>query len=108
VIVNARWWRTLLIACGLVAAGLAVAGPDVLFDALLQRSRTSGTDIVPDRFLRSWDPLTVFFAGPKGSGPGPEDRPERFVALDPPMTARGPGSTRGHYGSNVGHGALCR
>ncbi len=44
----------------------------------------AGTVIVPDRFLRSWDPLTIFFAKETGPArPGPEDRPERHVTLVP-------------------------
>ena len=46
--------------------------------------RADGARIVPDRFLRSWDPVTIFFdrdAGPaKG---GPEDDPRRFVTTEP-------------------------
>ncbi|HUK14173.1 MAG TPA: MG2 domain-containing protein [Thermoanaerobaculaceae bacterium] len=44
-----------------------------------------GTVVVPDRFLRRWDPLTVFFAGDVGpAGGGPEDHPERLAACAPP------------------------
>jgi len=46
----------------------------------------SGTVVVPDRFLRPWDPITVFFdrdAGPATGGA--EDRPARFVQLSPPQ-----------------------
>ncbi|MEL7061260.1 MAG: alpha-2-macroglobulin family protein, partial [Acidobacteriota bacterium] len=40
--------------------------------------------VVPDRFLRPWDPLTIFFQRDVGpAGGGPEDRPERFVRLEP-------------------------
>ena len=40
--------------------------------------------VVPDEFLRRWDPLTVFFATPTGpAGGGPEDRPERYLELSP-------------------------
>lgn len=40
--------------------------------------------VVPDRFLRRWDPVTVFFPQPAGpSKGGPEDKPERFVRLTP-------------------------
>lgn len=51
----------------------------------------SGTIVVPDQLLRSWDPITVFFTtavGPATSGP--EDRPERYVRLEPahPVGAR--------------------
>lgn len=43
--------------------------------------------MVPDRFVRAWDPVTVFFEsarGPVGKGTGvPEDAPERFVTVTP-------------------------
>lgn len=45
----------------------------------------TGTAVIPERFLRRWDPVTVFFAREAGpAAPGPEDQPERFVALTPP------------------------
>lgn len=40
--------------------------------------------IVPDRFLRRWDPVTIFF--PAGTGKaegGPEDYPEKYVTMEP-------------------------
>ena len=46
--------------------------------------RADGTQVLPDRFLRRWDPVTVLFdhdAGPRGGGP--EDAPERLVTLSP-------------------------
>ncbi|HLY55208.1 MAG TPA: Ig-like domain-containing protein, partial [Stellaceae bacterium] len=46
----------------------------------------AGTVIVPDRFLRRWDPVTVFFdrdTGPKAGGP--EDHPEKLVTVSPPQ-----------------------
>lgn len=40
--------------------------------------------VVPDRFLRRWDPVTLFFPSPLGPARGgPEERPERFVTLSP-------------------------
>jgi uncharacterized protein YfaS (alpha-2-macroglobulin family) len=47
---------------------------------------TAPTDtvIIPDHFLRRWDPVTIFFT--RDTGPdegGPEDRPQRFVTMDP-------------------------
>lgn len=45
---------------------------------------SGGTTVVPDHFLRRWDPVTVFF--PRDTGPaggGPEDRPERYVRMSP-------------------------
>ncbi|NOZ78143.1 MAG: alpha-2-macroglobulin, partial [Acidobacteria bacterium] len=44
----------------------------------------SGPVIVPDHFLRPWDPVTVFFTRPVGKAPGtPEDNPGRFVSMTP-------------------------
>ena len=40
--------------------------------------------IVPDKFLRRWDPVTVFFSqavGPKGGAP--EDEAENYITLSP-------------------------
>lgn len=40
--------------------------------------------IVPDRFLRRWDPVTVFYPQPTGPAKGgPQDKPEAFVRLTP-------------------------
>lgn len=42
------------------------------------------SNIVPDKFLRSWDPVTIFFdsdTGPKQATP--EDHPQRFVRMQP-------------------------
>ena len=46
--------------------------------------RADGVKIVPERFLRAYDPVTIFF--PTDTGPvagGPEDAPERFVTMEP-------------------------
>lgn len=43
-----------------------------------------GNVIVPDTFLRRWDPVTVFFSGDTGPDTGgPEDHPDRFVTFSP-------------------------
>jgi uncharacterized protein YfaS (alpha-2-macroglobulin family) len=43
-----------------------------------------GTVIVPEKFLRRWDPVTIFFARDAGpSAGGPEDHPERVVKVSP-------------------------
>jgi len=50
--------------------------------ATVKQPRNS--NIVPDRFLRSWDPVTIFFdsdTGPKHAAP--EDHPQRFVSMQP-------------------------
>ncbi len=49
-----------------------------------QLHRADGTQILPDRFLREWDPITILFRtdrGPKAGGP--EDAPTRFVTMTP-------------------------
>lgn len=44
----------------------------------------SGTVVVPDRFLRRWDPVTIFFDRDLGpAGGGPEDHPQRYATLIP-------------------------
>lgn len=73
--------RVLLLLLSLLAALPAAAQPQL--DRL---RRADGALLVPDRFLRAWDPITVFFdadAGPAAGGP--EDAPERLARLDPPM-----------------------
>jgi hypothetical protein len=52
--------------------------------ALPMGAAETGPRVVPDRLLRRWDPVTVFFASDLGPGKGgPEDRPERFVTIEP-------------------------
>ena len=75
-----RFKLTVLIL--LATAAAAVAG-DSLFDALWQRPSVSGVVVVPDTYLRRWDPVTVFFPQARGK-PGPEDNPERYVSVTPP------------------------
>ncbi len=49
-----------------------------------QVRRADGAQVVPDRFLRRWDPVTVFFPADTGPAePAPEDHPERVVSLTP-------------------------
>ncbi len=43
----------------------------------------AGTVVVPDRFLRRWDAVTVFFDHDVVPSAGPEDRPERWVQVSP-------------------------
>lgn len=46
--------------------------------------RPAGAVVVPDKFLRRWDPITVFFDADTGPAEGgPEDHPERFFTLAP-------------------------
>ena len=46
--------------------------------------RADGARVAPDRFLRAYDPVTVFFssdAGPKAGGA--EDTPQKYVKMTP-------------------------
>lgn len=44
----------------------------------------TGTVIIPDHFLRRWDPVTIFFARDIGPAKGgPEDQPQRLVSMSP-------------------------
>ena len=82
-----RMMKRLALLCGLLFAALAPGLAPVLADEAPQLDmlqRADGARIVPEHFLRSWDPVTVFFqsdAGPQGGGP--EDAPERFVKMTP-------------------------
>lgn len=81
---NRRLFKFLPLLAILVVSLTAVGGSDVFLDALLQRPNNSGTTVVPDHFLRRWDPLTIFFSGAKGPADGgPEDHPEKFATLTP-------------------------
>ena len=55
--------------------------PPTNFDRV---QRADGARVVPEKFLRDWDPVTVFFdsdAGPKNGGPA--DAHEKFATLSP-------------------------
>ena len=61
----------------------AVSGPATAA-SLDHLQRADAAQVVPERFLRRWDPVTVFLdrdAGPAAGGP--EDQPEKYVTLAP-------------------------
>jgi len=63
------------------AATPAPAAPEFPTDRLV---RADGARVVPDKFLRAWDPITIFIDADTGpAGGGPEDRPERVVTMSP-------------------------
>ncbi|MBI1868600.1 MAG: Ig-like domain-containing protein, partial [Methylocystis sp.] len=80
--------KRFLLAFSLTMAGLALSFPlyaeapaTAPFDQL---RRADGARVVPEKFLRSWDPITIFFeadSGPKAGGP--EDAPQKFATLSP-------------------------
>ncbi|MBN2370838.1 MAG: alpha-2-macroglobulin [Vicinamibacteria bacterium] len=51
---------------------------------VVRPANTTGTVVIPDRFLRRWDPITIFFTHDLGPAKGgPEDDPGRFAKLTP-------------------------
>ena len=57
-----------------LAAFVLAAGP----------MRADGVRVIPDRFLRDWDPVTVFFSSDTGpQRGGPEDNAQRLVTMTP-------------------------
>jgi uncharacterized protein YfaS (alpha-2-macroglobulin family) len=51
---------------------------------VVRPANAAGTVIIPDRFLRRWDPITIFFTRDLGPAKGgPEDEPGRFATLAP-------------------------
>lgn len=67
---------------GLFLALLAVAPSEA--QPLDRTLRADGASVVPDRFLRRWDPVTVLFDSDQGPAQGgPEDAPERLVRMTP-------------------------
>ncbi|MGJ0395480.1 MAG: alpha-2-macroglobulin family protein [Methylocystis sp.] len=72
----------LLSLCALLAATAPLrAEAPPIFD---HAQRADGARVAPDRFLRAYDPVTVFFPneiGPKNGGP--EDSPQKYVTMIP-------------------------
>src|SRR3954471_24454195 len=79
--VEAMIMKRLALLASLALASLPVAfavhaQAPAVFDQL---KRADGAKVVPDRFLRSWDPVTLFFDQDLGpAAGGPEDHPERL------------------------------
>ncbi|HVY98829.1 MAG TPA: alpha-2-macroglobulin family protein [Dongiaceae bacterium] len=77
-----------IVAAALLAALPMLAAPVQAENVVPQSTqdvvRPAGAVVVPEKFLRRWDPITVFFdrdAGPATGGP--EDHPEKFFTLAP-------------------------
>src|SRR4051812_16826191 len=70
-----------------ICLSLLAASPVGSAPAAKAAVKRSGPVVVPDRFLRRWDPVTIFFnqdpRGDKAGKPGPEDHRERFVRMAP-------------------------
>ena len=70
------------LALAVTTIGVAVAGGYVAADqgALPVVSTTS---VLPERYLRGYDPVTVVFPGDTGPGAGPADDPSAFATMKP-------------------------
>lgn len=67
----------------MLALGAAIADPTVR-TVVTRPFQATGTTVLPDRYLRGWDPVTVFFTEARGpSEPGPEDHPEKYAKIVP-------------------------
>jgi alpha-2-macroglobulin len=63
-------------AAASVAAHAAPAAPAA--------PQPAGISVIPDKFLRRWDPVTFYFDTPTGpEHGGPENQPARFVGMNP-------------------------
>ncbi len=70
----------------LFVLAMLLAGPAMAETPLDRLQRADGAQVVPDRFLRRWDPVTILFDSDTGpAAGGPEDAPDRLVTLDPPQ-----------------------
>src|SRR5262249_16099743 len=71
----------LMFICALALLGTVHAQAPAQLDRL---QRADGALVLPDKFLRSWDPITIFFDHDQGpANGGPEDAPERIVSMQP-------------------------
>ncbi|MCU0240934.1 MAG: MG2 domain-containing protein [Vicinamibacteria bacterium] len=77
--------QSLLKSAGMALALLALCAAYLSAETRVTRPvGTSGTVIIPDHFLRRWDPVTIFFMRDIGPAKGgPEDHPERALSLTP-------------------------
>jgi alpha-2-macroglobulin len=68
--------------CLVMALGNAPAIPAAQSD--VRPAGVTGTIIVPDHFLRRWDPVTIFFARDIGPAKGgAEDHPDKWITMNP-------------------------
>src|SRR4051812_41720353 len=63
---------------------LAILFPSLALAAPAQPPRADPVTLLPKTFLRGYDPITVFFAAPRGPQKGgPEDHPEAVLKIEP-------------------------
>ena len=73
---------------GLIGVAAIVGGVVAFADSYRPADRVtrlppSQTEVLPERFLRGFDPVTVTFTGDVGAGPGPADDASTLATLKP-------------------------
>jgi hypothetical protein len=82
VVIEMKLYGSLAIGLLLIPSFFASAAPAK--PVAVRPADRSGTIVIPDRFLRRWDPVTVFFDSASGpAAGGPEDHAEKFATLAP-------------------------
>jgi uncharacterized protein YfaS (alpha-2-macroglobulin family) len=75
---------SLLAIIATTLGAVAIADPASLAALTRPSGAGGGVAVVPDTFLRRWDPVTVFFPSDEGpDGGGPEDHPEQHIRFTP-------------------------
>lgn len=73
----------ILLALLMLTAPVAAGGEARHAAANIRPEFVTETTVIPEHFVRRWDPVTIFFTQDRGPRDGgPEDHPERFVAVD--------------------------
>jgi uncharacterized protein YfaS (alpha-2-macroglobulin family) len=77
--------RTLILKLLSLAVCLSILGIPASADMPGDKiRRPEGATVVPEHFLRRWDPLTIFFDSDRGPAEGgAEDHPERLLTIAP-------------------------
>ena len=75
--------KTLLLALLLAATIPAGAAPEGYTPADDGQRRVGGTQVLPEKFLRGYDPVTVYFSSNTGPSKGPADDGARFMRISP-------------------------
>ncbi len=73
----------MLLAMLILVTPVVVRGESRQAAAIIRPEFVTETTIIPEHFLRRWDPVTIFFTrerGPKNGGP--EDHPDKYVTVD--------------------------
>ena len=82
-------WLVLMSTLMFCASGWAQAPTDLVAPPASAEATAEPITVVPDDFLRRWDPLTVFFNRDIGPGTGAEDELSTWVTMSPAHPVEG-------------------